>query len=135
MTNKANQTTTSSPNGIVTTSDYLASQAALEILQQGGNAVEAAITAASTLTVVYPHMNSLGGDNFWLIYNAKDRELKGLNTSGRAGEKATIDFYQDRGYNKIPSRGYFATNTVPGVISGWQEAHNYVAATIGNHLT
>jgi gamma-glutamyltranspeptidase/glutathione hydrolase len=75
-------------------------------------------------------MNSLGGGNFWLIYNAKNRELKGLNASGRAGEKATIDFYQDRGYNKIPPRGYLAANTVPGVISGWQEAHNYAEATM-----
>ncbi|HCF29125.1 MAG TPA: gamma-glutamyltransferase, partial [Cyanobacteria bacterium UBA11049] len=50
-------------------------------------------------------------------------------------EKATIDFYQNRGYNKIPSRGYLAANTVPGVISGWEEAHKYAEATIGNHLT
>lgn len=124
-----------SPKGIVTTPHYLASQAALEILQQGGNAIEAAITAASTLTVVYPHMNSIGGDNFWLIYNAKNKELKGLNASGRAGEKATIDFYQQQGYNKIPPRGYLAANTVPGVISGWEEAHKYAEATIGNYLT
>ncbi len=71
---------------MVTAPHYLASQAALEILHQRGNAVEAAITAASTLTVVYPHMNSLGGDNFWLIYNAKNEELKVLNASGRVGE-------------------------------------------------
>ncbi|MGL4619234.1 gamma-glutamyltransferase [Chroococcidiopsis sp.] len=125
---------TASSNGIVTTPHYLASQAGLEILQQGGNAVDAAIAAAATLTVVYPHMNSLGGDNFWLIYNAKERELKGLNASGRAGEKATIDFYQSQGYDRIPFRGYLAANTVPGAVSGWDLAYKYAQASINNSL-
>jgi gamma-glutamyltranspeptidase/glutathione hydrolase len=102
VANAANRPTTMSMNGMVTTPHYLASQAALDILRQDGNAVDAAIAAASTLAVVYPHMNSIGGDNFWLIYNAKTRELKALNASGRAGQKATIDFYQAKGYTKIP---------------------------------
>lgn len=130
LTNKAAIST----NGIVTTPHYLASQAGLEILQQGGNAVDAAIAAAATLTVVYPHMNSLGGDNFWLIYNIKKRELKGLNASGRAGEKATIDLYQSQGYDRIPFRGYLAANTVPGAVSGWDLAYKYAQATINNSL-
>jgi len=121
-------------NGIVTTPHYLASQAGLDILQQGGNAIDAAIASAATLTVVYPHMNSLGGDNFWLIYNAKTQALKGLNASGRAGEKATIDFYQSQGYNKIPPRGYLAANTVPGAISGWDLAYKYAQKTINDSL-
>lgn len=123
-----------SSNGMVTTPHYLASQAGLEILQQGGNAVDAAITAASSLAVVYPHMNSIGGDNFWLIYNANTKELKGLNASGRAGENATINFYQTQGYSKIPVRGYLCANTVPGVISGWEAAYKYAQQTIGNCL-
>ena len=135
MTSTANQLTIISPNGMVTTPHYLATHAALEILQQGGNAVEAAITAATTLTVVYPHMNSIGGDNFWLIYNANTKELKALNASGRSGENATIDFYKTQGYNKIPARGYLAANTVPGVISGWEEAYKYAQRSIGNRLT
>jgi oxamate amidohydrolase len=130
LTNKAAIST----NGIVTTPHYLASQAGLEILQQGGNAVDAAIAAAATLTVVYPHMNSLGGDNFWLIYNIKKRELKGLNASGRAGEKATIDLYQSLGYDRIPFRGYLAANTVPGAVSGWDLAYKYAQASINNSL-
>ena len=134
MTSTTNPTTTISPNGMVTTPHYLASQAALEILEAGGNAVEAAISAAATLTVVYPHMNSLGGDNFLLIYNAHTQELKGLNASGRSGENATIDFYQTLGYNKIPARGYLAVNTVPGTVSGWEEAYKYSQQTIGNNL-
>lgn len=126
--------TTMSTNGMVTTPHYHASQAAIEILKGGGNAVDAAIAAASTLAVVYPHMNSIGGDNFWLIYNAKTNELRALNASGRAGERATIEFYQKQGYEKIPSRGYLAANTVPGVVSGWEQAYNYAQKTMGNSL-
>ncbi|MBD2001688.1 gamma-glutamyltransferase [Trichocoleus sp. FACHB-40] len=134
IVNAANRPTTMSMNGMVTTPHYLASQAALDILRQGGNAVDASIAAASTLAVVYPHMNSIGGDNFWLIYNAKTRELKALNASGRAGKKATIGFYQAKGYTKIPSRGYLAANTVPGAVSGWGEAYKYAQQSIGNSL-
>ena len=86
--------TTMAPNAMITTPHYLASQAGMKVLQDGGNAVEAAIAAASTIGVVYPHMNGIGGDNFWLIYHAKNKELKALNSSGRSGEHATIDFYQ-----------------------------------------
>jgi gamma-glutamyltranspeptidase/glutathione hydrolase len=130
----ANRPTTMGTSGMVTTSNYLASQAALKVLQDGGNAVDAAIAAASTLAVVYPHMNSIGGDNFWLIYNAKTKELKGLNASGRSGENATIEFYKNKGFEKIPARGFLAANTVPGAVSGWQEAYNYAKETMNNNL-
>lgn len=72
------------------------------MLRRGGTAVDAAIATASTLAVVYPQMCTLGGDNFWLIYNAKTGELKALNASGRSGEMATIDFYASKGLKKIP---------------------------------
>ena len=126
--------TTMGTNGMVTTPHYLASQAALEVLQKGGNAVEAAIAAASTIAVVYPHMNSIGGDNFWLIYNAKTEEVKALNSSGRAGENVTMDFYKNAGFEKIPARGPLAANTVPGAVAGWGEAHSYAENEIGNGL-
>lgn len=119
-------------NGAVTTPHYLASQAGLEVLKKGGNAVDAAIAAASTLAVVYPQMNTVGGDNFWLIYNAKTKEVRALNASGRSGQKATIDFYKSKGYAKIPARGYHAANTVPGVVSGWDAAHKYAHANMSN---
>lgn len=90
----ANRPTTMSPNGMVTAPHYLATAAALKTLEEGGNAVDAAIAAASTLAVVYPHYTSIGGDNFWLIYNAKTKEVRALNGSGRAGEKATIEYYK-----------------------------------------
>ncbi|GAB7388852.1 gamma-glutamyltransferase [Bacillaceae bacterium] len=130
----ANRPTTMAMHGMVTTPHYLASQAALQVLQDGGNAVDAAIAAASTLAVVYPHMNGIGGDNFWLIYNAKTKELKGLNASGRSGEKATIAYYKKLGYEKIPARGYLAANTVPGAVSGWWEAYNYAKESMQSHL-
>lgn len=117
-------------NGIVTSPNYLATQAGLDILRKGGNAIDAAIATASTLAVVYPQMCTLGGDNFWLIYNAKTKEIKALNASGRAGSKATIDFYTSQGYGKIPSRGYLAANTVPGVVSGFDEAYKYSVSTL-----
>jgi len=110
---------------MVTTPHYLASLAGVSVLKNGGNAVDAAIAAASTLSVVYPHMAALGGDNYWLIYNATTRELRGLNASGRAGRRATIGFYAGRQFRRIPSRGYYAANTVPGSVSGWAEAYRY----------
>lgn len=123
-----------STRGIVTSPNYLASQAGLEILRKGGTAVDAAIATASTLAVVYPQMCTLGGDNFWLIYNAKTGELKALNASGRSGEKATIDFYKSKGVSKIPSRGYLAANTVPGVVSGWGAAYEYSKGSMKSSL-
>lgn len=126
--------TTMSTRGMVTTPHYLASQAAITILQRGGNAVEAAIAAASTIGVVYPHMNGIGGDNFWLIYNAKSKKLKAINGSGRSGEIATIDFYKSKGFSKIPSRGALAANTVPGAVAGWGEAYSYSLQEMGSSL-
>ncbi|WP_404427344.1 gamma-glutamyltransferase [Ureibacillus chungkukjangi] len=132
---KQYRATTMSTKGMVTTPHYLASQAALSVLQKGGNAIEAAIAAASTIGVVYPHMNGIGGDNFWLIYNAKSTELKAINSSGRSGEKATIECYRSKGFEKIPSRGALAANTVPGAVAGWGEAYNYAQAEMEGSLS
>ncbi|MBI3988506.1 MAG: gamma-glutamyltransferase [candidate division NC10 bacterium] len=122
------------PTAMVTSPHYLASTAGLRILQRGGNAVEAAIAAASTISVVYPHMNSLGGDNFWLIFHAKTGELKALNASGRAGRRCTIEFYRSKGYDRIPARGFLAANTVPGVVDGWWEAYQDAQQGMGSKL-
>ncbi len=110
---------------MVTTPHYLASQAGVSVLKSGGNAVDAAVAAAATLSVVYPHMAGLGGDNYWLIYDATTRELRGLNASGRAGRRATIAFYASKRFHRIPSRGYYAAITVPGSVSGWGEGYRY----------
>ncbi|MDO5537709.1 MAG: gamma-glutamyltransferase [Desulfovibrionaceae bacterium] len=119
-------------NGMITTPHYLASQAGLHILRGGGNAVEAAIAAAAALTVVYPQMCTLGGDNFWLIYNASSGELRGLNASGRAGRHADREVYE--GMDAIPSRGPLAAITVPGVVSGWEKAHKYSGKAMNGRL-
>jgi gamma-glutamyltranspeptidase/glutathione hydrolase len=121
-------------HGSVSSPHYLASQAGLSTLRKGGNAIDAAIAAASTLSVVYPHMAALGGDNFWLIYNSKTGELRGLNASGRAGQKATIAFYANKDFRRIPPRGYYAANTVPGCVSGWGEAYRYSKHTLQTEL-
>lgn len=122
-------------NGMVTSPHYLASQAGLDILRRGGTAIDAAVATAATLAVVYPQMCTLGGDNFWLIYDARAGRMKALNASGRAGEKASIDFYRGRGLTKIPARGYLAANTVPGVVSGWDEAWKYSRSALGSQLS
>ncbi|MGH7408693.1 MAG: gamma-glutamyltransferase, partial [Candidatus Methylomirabilales bacterium] len=75
--------------GIVATPHTLATQSGLRILRQGGNAVEATVAAAAAIAVVYPHMNSLGGDNVWLIYNTTTRQVRGLNATGRSAAAAT----------------------------------------------
>lgn len=105
-------------NGMVTSPHYLASQAGLAILQSGGNALESAIAVATTLAVVYPHMCTLGGDAFWLLYSAQDTTVSAINASGRAAHAATQAFYTDRGFTAIPAKGVLAANTVPGLVSG-----------------
>jgi oxamate amidohydrolase len=105
--------------GMVVAPHQLAAQAGLAVLREGGNAIEAMVAAASTVAVVYPHMNSIGGDNFWLIAEP-EREPIAIMACGGAGAKATAEFY--RGHTAIPPRGPLAANTVAGAISGWDAA-------------
>jgi len=105
--------------GMVVAPHHLAAQAGLAVLREGGNAVEAMVAAASTVAVVYPHMNSIGGDNFWLIAEPTKAPVA-IMACGGAGERATADFY--RGHASIPPRGPLAANTVAGAISGWDAA-------------
>ena len=94
----------------------LASDAGLEVLRDGGGAADAAVAIAATLAVVYPHMNSIGGDSFWLV-RQPDGALVGIDACGRAAANADLDLY--RGYETIPWRGPLAANTVAGTLSGW----------------
>src|SRR5262249_23701118 len=73
--------------------------------------------------VVYPHMNSIGGDNFWLIYDARARQLRALNACGRAAAQVDADAYRARYGAAMPVRGGAAALMAPGVVSGWWEAH------------
>jgi len=84
----------------------------------GGNAVDAAIATNAALNVVYPHMCGVGGDAFFLIYDAGSRRLVGLNASGRAPARAEIGFFKSRGLESIPARGILPV-TVPGCVDGW----------------
>lgn len=111
--------------GMVTSPHYLASQAGRDILRKGGTAVDAAIAAAAVLSVVYPHMCGLGGDNFWLIYDAATQSLRALNGSGRAAQAATAALYAERGHTTVPTRGPLAALTVPGAVSGWGAAFDH----------
>lgn len=114
---------TLSRNGMVSSPHYLASVAGMGALQDGGSAVDAGIAVNATLGVVYPHMSGVGGDAFWLIYDASSRKLHALNGSGRAGSQVSREFFQSRGYSTIPSRGPLAAITVPGAVDSWCAAH------------
>jgi gamma-glutamyltranspeptidase/glutathione hydrolase len=107
-------------NGIIATSQPLASAAGLRVLQDGGNAIDAAITAAAVLAVVEPTMNGVGGDLFAIVYDAETKTLHGLNASGRAPESATIEEFHRRKLSSIPDRGELSIS-VPGVVDGWHE--------------
>ena len=105
-------------NGMVAASQPLASQAGLQILRQGGNAVDAAVATAATLALVAPMMTGPGGDMFALVYLAETGELAGLNGSGFSPKAAAIDFFKSRGLDRIPTKGAFSV-TVPGAVDGW----------------
>jgi gamma-glutamyltranspeptidase/glutathione hydrolase len=97
------------------------------ILAEGGNAIEAMIAMAASIAAVYPHMNHIGGDGFWLIREPSGR-VRALMGAGRAGAKATVRFYRDAGHDVIPSRGSHAALTVPGAIAGWMLAQEAAKA-------
>src|SRR5436305_2359589 len=90
--------------GAIATSQPLATAAGLRVLQSGGNAIDAAVTAAAVLSVVEPTMNGPGGDLFAIVYSAKDKKVHGLNASGRAGAGATPQEFKRRGIQRIPLR-------------------------------
>jgi len=110
--------TTIAQNGMVATSQPLAAQAGLDIMKQGGNAIDAAIATAACLTVVEPTSNGIGGDNFALVWTKG--KLHGLNSSGPSPANISIDAVKERGYEEIPAFGWMPV-TVPGVPAGWAE--------------
>ena len=117
-TTMAGRSTVYAPNGMVATSQPLATAAALKVLQDGGNAFDAAVAAAAVLNVVEPHMTGLGGDVFAIFWSARDRRLGGLDASGRSGALATPEALLARGLLDVPYRGAGSV-TVPGALSGW----------------
>jgi gamma-glutamyltranspeptidase/glutathione hydrolase len=91
------------------------------VLADGGNALEAMVAMAASIAAVYPHMNHIGGDGFWLLREPSGR-VRALMAPGPAGANATIAFYKERGYDAIPPRGPLAALTVPGAVGGWMLA-------------
>lgn len=117
--------------GAVVAPHSLAAQAGLDILRDGGNAIEATIAVASTLAVVYPHMTGIGGDGFWLLHQPGQAMLS-IDACGAAGAGVTRDLYQ--GLDSIPWRGPLAANTVAGTVSGWGAAYAHSVAQWGGKL-
>jgi len=118
--------------GMAVAPHALASQSALAVLREGGNAIEAMIAAAATIAIVYPHMNGIGGDCFWTI-SLPGQEPVCIEAAGTAARAVSRSFYQERGLAAIPLRGPLSANTVAATVSGWDVAHQY-AAQIGGSL-
>src|SRR6202047_3295998 len=109
-----------SRNGIVAAESPLAAQAGVQMLERGGNAVDAAIAANAMMGLVAPMSNGIGGDLFAIIYDAKTGKLYGLNASGWAPAGLTIEFLRNQGLQDIPSRGLQSV-TAPGAVDGWHQ--------------
>ena len=117
-TTMAHRSTVYAPHGMIATSQPLATAAGLAVLQRGGNAIDAAVTAAAVLNVVEPMMTGIGGDMFALVWVAKERRLVALNASGRAGALMTREALLAKGHRTMPEETVEDV-TVPGALSGW----------------
>jgi len=106
--------------GMIATSQTLASAAGLKVLQDGGNAIDAAVTAAAVLAVVEPSMNGIGGDLLAIVYDAKTKKVYGLDSTGRSAYAATPEEFKKRGITQMPGRGVLTVD-VPGVVEGWDQ--------------
>src|SRR6266704_1891311 len=105
--------------GVVAAPHHAAAEAGRAALADGGNAIEAMVAMAATIAAVYPHMNHLGGDGFWLVREPSGR-VRAIEAAGFAGARARRDLY--RGHETIPPRGPLAALTVPGAVGGWSLA-------------
>jgi gamma-glutamyltranspeptidase/glutathione hydrolase len=110
------------PHGIAATSQPLATQVALDILKAGGTAVDAAIAANAALGLMEPTGCGIGGDLFAIVWDAENRQLAGLNASGRAPALMTIEYFREQGLDAVPPLGPLPVS-VPGAIDGWYELH------------
>ncbi len=124
----ASRTVVMARNGMACTSNPLSTQAAIEVLRRGGNAIDAAIAANAMEGVVEPHMNGMGGDLFAIVWDAKTKKLYGLNASGRSPYGLTLAEFQKRGLTHIPSAGPLPVS-VPGCVDGWFELHKRFGKT------
>src|ERR1051326_6989993 len=104
--------------GIVAASHPLAARAGVEMLERGGNAVDAAIAANATIGLMEPAMNGIGGDLFVIYYEAKTGKLYGLNSGGWAPTGLSAQFLKAKGIARMPQNGIYSV-TVPGAVAGW----------------
>ena len=109
-------------NGMAATSQPLATQVCLDILKQGGNAIDAAIAGNAMLGLVEPTGNGIGGDLFAIIWHVETKKLYGLNASGRSPKSLTLEYFRENGYTSIPALGPLPVS-VPGCVDGWFEMH------------
>ncbi len=119
--------------GMAVAPHALAAQSALAVLREGGNAIEAMVAAAATIGVVYPHMNSMGGDAFWLVH-VPGEAPRAIDACGAAAAAADIALYRAHGLSAIPFRGGLAANTVAGTVSGWRLALEFAHARLGARM-
>ncbi|MDI6024655.1 gamma-glutamyltransferase family protein [Corticibacterium sp. UT-5YL-CI-8] len=117
---------------MVTSPHHLASEAGARVLRDGGNAIEAVVAMAAALSVVYPHMTSIGGDGFWIVKTAGDDPI-GIDACGAAGAEVTDRLYEEHGHAAVPLRGPLAANTMAGALSGWDHTLR-ISAGIGGRL-
>ena len=110
-------------NGMAATSHPLATQTAIDVLKSGGNAIDAAIAANAVLGLVEPTGCGIGGDLFAIVWDEKTNQLYGLNSSGPASKKMSIDYVKQQGFEKIPAYGALPV-TVPGAVAGWSALHD-----------
>ncbi|MEO0571640.1 MAG: gamma-glutamyltransferase [Bacteroidota bacterium] len=110
-------------NGMVATSHPLATQIGLDMLKNGGNAIDAAIAANAALGLMEPTGCGIGGDLFAIVWDGKTKKLYGLNASGRSPQKLTLEYFEKEGMEKIPSHGPLPVS-VPGAVDGWFELHS-----------
>jgi oxamate amidohydrolase len=110
-----------STRGMAVAPHALASQSALAVMRDGGNAIEAMVAAAATISVAYPHMNGIGGDAFWLIVPPHGEPIA-IDSAGNAATNASFDTYRTAGHSIIPTRGPLAMNTVAGAVASWDAA-------------
>lgn len=115
-------------HGMVATSQPLATQVALDILKNGGNAVDAAIAANAMLGLVEPTGCGIGGDIYAIIWDAETKTLHGLNGSGRSPQSLTLDYFKQQGITEIPKFGALPVS-VPGTVDGWFEMHEKFGST------
>ena len=109
--------------GAVSAGHPLAAQAGLEVLKDGGTAMDAIVAMAGVLAVTRPHMNGVGGDAFGIFYDGASGEVSALNASGRSGSLATPEFFTSAGHEAVPGTGALSVS-VPGAVAGWVDAHD-----------